>query len=205
MAIGANYITGEQVKLWMSIEGSEFDVIVEDVVTAISRDIEDYCHRQFNQEADASARLYRPTSAGLCMVDDFYTEDDLIVETDDGGGTFSTTWAASDYELRPLNGVRNGRPGFPYWMIAARSKGFKRFSARPEATVRVTAKWGWSKVPDNVIQAAKILASDTFQLKDSRMGVAGTDSFGTVIRVRDNMMAKNRLKNYVRGSVLQGG
>lgn len=202
MAIGDNYITADQIKLWMGLQGSEYDVIVEDVATSISRDIEDYCHRQFNQDTSATARLYDPMNQGLVIVDDFYTTSGFILETDDDGdGVFENTWTTADYELRPLNGVRNGRTGWPYWQIVVRHNSTKRFVASPAANVRVTAQWGWAAVPDNVIQAAKQLAADTFQLKDNRLGIAGSDQFGNVIRVRDNMLAKKRLMNYVRGSV----
>lgn len=202
MAIGDNYITTEQVKTWMSLQGSEYDSIVDDVCAAISRDIEDYCHRQFNKEDTPSARVYVPLSPHQVLTDDFHTSTGLIVKVDqDDDGVFETTLTSGDYELRPLNGVRNGRTGYPFWEIRLRSSASARFCGSRSATVEVTAAWGWAAVPDNVFQAAKQLASDTFQSKDSRMGLAGTDQFGTVIRVRDNVLARNRLKNYVRGSV----
>jgi hypothetical protein len=202
MPIGDNYITADQIKTWMGLQGSEYDAIVEDVAVSISRDIEDYCHRQFNKDAVATARLYDPLSSGLVLVDDFYTTTGLVIQTDDDGdGVFETTWSAADYELRPLNGVRNGRGGWPYWQIRARKGSTKVFTHSPSANVRVTAAWGWAAVPDNVFQAAKQLAADTFQMKDNRLGVAGSDQFGNVIRVRENPFARMRLKNYMKGSV----
>jgi len=57
--------------------------------------------------------------------------------------------------------------------------------------------------PADVKQACKVLASDAFQYKDTRMGVAGADQFGTVIRVKDSGIACVLLKEYVRGRVRQ--
>jgi hypothetical protein len=204
MAIGDNYITADQVKQWTGLQGSEFDVLVEGVCTAMSRSIEDHCRRQFNKEASPSARVYQADDPCTLLVDDFYTTTGLVIQTDeDGDGVFETTWDASDFELHPLNGVRNGRPGFPYWKIRARRRGLRRFPWRySEARVQVTAAWGWASVPDVVVQAAKIIVTDTFQLKDQRFGVAGTDQFGTLVRVRNNPIAKEMLNDYVRGSVL---
>lgn len=203
MAIGDNYITRDQVKGWMTIQGTEYDTLIDDVVASISREIEDICHRQFNQETAATARVYDPVDARMVVVDDFYTTTGLIVETDDDGdGVFETTWDATDYELRPLNGVANGRTGYPYWQICVRQGSSKRFHQMRSANVRVTASWGWSAVPSAVFQAAKLVAADTFQMKDSRLGIAGSDQFGTVVRVRENVVAKNKLKPYIRRSVI---
>lgn len=202
MAIGDDYLTRDQVKLWMNLQGTEYDDIVDYVITSISRDIEDYCHRQFNKDLAPSQRLYDPTNHRQAVVDDFYTTTGFVLETDDDGdGVFETTWTPDDYELRPLNGIRNGRPGEPFWQIRVRRNSTKRFHHSDSANIRVTAAWGWDAIPDNVLQAARQLAADTFQLKDNRLGVAGTDQFGTVIRVRDNQLARMRLKNYIRGSV----
>jgi hypothetical protein len=47
-----------------------------------------------------------------------------------------------------------------------------------------------------------MLASDTFQVKDSRMGVAGSDQFGTIVRVRSNSLVEAKLKHFIRQKVL---
>lgn len=204
MAIGDNYISDSDIKMWMNLqEGNpQTDALTLEIATSISRDIEDHCHRQFNDAGAVSARVYEPNDRHHVIVDDFWTADGLIIQTDnDGDGVFETTWAATDYELRPLNGIRNGRPGWPYWMICRRQGSTQRFYESLSANVQVTAQWGWQSVPDNVIQAAKMLAADTFQMKDNRFGVAGSDQFGTIVKVGQNRSAQRRLCNYVRGSV----
>jgi hypothetical protein len=47
------------------------------------------------------------------------------------------------------------------------------------------------------------MAGATFQLKDSPFGVAGSDQWGT-IRVKDNLMAQNKLSRYVVDRILVG-
>jgi hypothetical protein len=106
---------------------------------------------------------------------------------------------SDQYELSPLNGMLNGIP-WVYWRIDM--VGTTSLPLYRKACVRVTAQWGWEAVPPDVKQACKIHASDTFQLKDSRMGVAGSDQFGTIVRVRDNSAVAAKLKNFVRDKVL---
>lgn len=197
MAIGDDYITSAELKAYMGLEINTYDALLADAISSTSREIEDFCHRQFHTAGAATARVYQPLDPARVFVDDFHTAVGLIVETDDDNdGIFETVWAASDYELRPLNGVRNGQPGWPYWEIAA--VGSKRFTGSCRANVRVTADWGWAAIPEPVRQAAFILASDTFQLKDQRLGIAGSDQFGQIVRVRDNQLAASKLKHYVR-------
>lgn len=209
MAIGDDYLQVADVKRWIDYQGNVSDDVFAYVITSVSRDIEDYCHRQFNDAGVASARLYAPIDRHRLIVDDFWTTDGLIVQVDeDGDGVFETTWDATDFECRPLNGVRNGRPGWPYWEIRPRpwgSANIRRFHHSDVANVQVTARWGWQTVPDNVLQAGRMLCADTFSMKDNRLGIAGSDAFGNVIKVRDNLLARAKLKDYARGRLFLNG
>lgn len=201
MAIGDNYITTQELADYMSIQGTGYNARIAAVCSAVSREVEDYCHRQFNQAASATARIYRPKDRFTALVDDFFTTTGLIIATDnDDDGTFETTWVAADYSLSPLNGVRNGRTGWPWWQVDA--VGFtQRFHPTNHPNLQVTAQWGWSAVPPEVKESCLILGADTFQLKDSRLGVAGADQFGTVVRVRDNVVALNKLRHFAKQKV----
>lgn len=200
MALGDPYITADELKSYMGIESDMYDVHVSDAVASASREIEGFTHRQFNSAGSPSSRVYPVAMPDRLHVDDFSTNAGLVIETDDtADGTFATLWDVGDYELTPYNGTMNGRPGWPFTGITA--VGQKRFRWSRRATIRVTAAWGWAELPDDVRQAALILASDTFQLKDARMGIAGSDQFGQIVRVRDNQIAANKLRPYVRGSV----
>lgn len=209
MALGANYITSAQLKSYMGLTTSSHDAEVAFAISSASREIEDFCNRQFNDAGTVSARVFHPQDRLTCVVDDFSTATGLIVKTDvDGDGVYETTWTSADYELNPLNGIQDGKPWvysrvnavgytnwFPYhqWRISRR------------ASVQVTAQWGWATVPDPVFQACLILASDTFQLKDQRLGVAGSDAFGTIVRVKDSRMAAAKLIKYQRDRILVDG
>jgi len=191
MAIGDNYITMQELKDYMSIQGAAYDARITSVVSAVSREVESWCNRQFNLASAPSARVYDLTDIDTVIVDDFSTTAGLIVQSDiNDDGLYYQTWTAGDYTLRPLNGVRNGSTGSQL-----------RFKNTRRPHVKVTAQWGWTSVPDPVHEACLMLGADTFQLKDSRLGIAGSDQFGTVVRVRDSVVVQSRLKHYVRGSV----
>jgi len=200
MAIGDPYATLPQLKSYLKIADTSDDDELDDALMSATKGIDDYCGRQFNKDTAATARTYTPVRAGLALVDDFHTTTGLIIQTDiDDDGTFDTTWTAADYQLEPLNGVRHGVAGWPFWKIRAIES--LTFPAGPRATLQVTAQWGWAAVPAQVHQACLILAAETFKLKDAPFGVAGFGDFGAV-RVRDNPMAKAKLIPYRRSAVL---
>lgn len=201
MAIGDDYITMADLKSYMNIQDDQYDARITSVATAVSREVEDHCHRQFNLDTGPTSRLYFPTSADSVITDDFSSDATVTVNTDVGlDGSYSQLWSASDFISMPINGVRNGIPGWPFWEIEAVGNLY-RFVDRRRPFVQVTAVWGWLAVPKPVIEACLMLGADTFQMKDSRLGVAGSDQFGTVVRVRDSVVAQSKLKHYVRQKV----
>lgn len=199
MALGDDYLTRQELKTYMGLQGTSEDENVDDAISSASREIERHCNRQFNDAGAASARLYHANSLCAAVVDDFWTTTGFVLEIDVNGNNTWTAVTSTDYELRPLNRMMHGLP-WVYWRIVM--VGNTDFPRNRKASVRVTARWGWEGVPADVKQAVKIHASDTFQMKDSRMGVAGSDQFGTIMRVRDNSVVAAKLKNFVRDKVL---
>lgn len=204
MALGDHYVELDDLKGYLKIK---LDKIEQDdnilwAIGSASGEIEKHCNRQFNRTESASARVYEPDDAYTVSVDDFWSTTGLIVEVDTlGDGSFSTVVPSSDYEVYPRNGVVDGQIGWPYYELqfveplpATRRKGI----------VRVTAKWGWSEVPEPVRQAAVIIAAETFQLKDAPFGTAGMDQFGNIYHVRDNRIAAGKLARYCRRRIPAG-
>lgn len=198
MAIGDNYATLAQLKSYMGNDiGAAEDDELNDALASASREIEEYCHRQFNDAGSASARSYRPTDRRTVFVDDFHTTTGFMLEVDtDDDGTYDQLWLTNEYELRPRGGIREGRPGWPFIEIGAVD--WLTFPDGYRAAIKVTARWGWASVPSMVKQACLELASSTYALRHARLGVAGSDQFGSVIRVQDNKLAMNKLKPFRR-------
>ena len=207
MALGDNYATSDQLKgyIGQSTSDSTDNTRITDALNSASRAIDKYCQRQFNVAASATARVFFPDGDWKTRVNDISTSSGLIIKTDTAGdGTYATTWAATDYQLEPLNGVVDGETGWPYYVIrAVGSNRFPCYWADTIAPLQVTATWGWAAVPADVKQACLILASNYFRLAGAPFGVANMDQFGP-IRVKTMPQVMELLNPYVLWPVLVG-
>lgn len=152
-------------------------------LAAASRRIDQRCGRRFYKTPEPTARTWplvgritRDIDGEVLLVDDIATADGLLVETGSAGGT---TWApVTNYETLPYNAADWGLP-----VTALRQfyHGWS-WSWNVRARVRVTAVWGWPTVPDEITQAAVLLAARLYKRQDSPDGVAGSADWG-IIRV----------------------
>ncbi len=205
MALGDKYATLAELKTRVAV-GNEaalsttYDARLNNCLDTASRAIEKACGRQFNVAASATARVYEPRSAYLVDVDDISTTSGLVVKTDTAGdGTYATTVAAANYDLRPLNGVSDGETGWPYYQIVAINYTWPCYWQR--APIQVTATWGWAAVPSGVHEGCLILAEELFKLADAPFGTGGYGQFG-IIRARENPFCWQRIAPYARNRVL---
>ncbi|HEY9472731.1 MAG TPA: hypothetical protein VIS06_02645 [Mycobacteriales bacterium] len=153
------------------------DSILTRVLTAASRAIDKRTNRVFSLDATATARVYNPrgriatTPDGqVVLVDDIGDAADLLVEV----GSGSAWTPVTDYESAPDNALVRGqaitgllRPCLP-WVFY------------PQQRIRVTARWGWPTVPDEIAEAALIQAARLFKRKDSPEGVMGNSEWGVI-------------------------
>lgn len=206
MALGDSYATLDELKnrLRIGLSDTTDDSALTSALAVASRAIDKACNRQFNDAGAVSARVFRTNNWYRAEVDDFSTTTGLIIKSDEADdGQFEVTWQAGlDYQLEPLNGVVDGEPGWPYWIICATESNYFNTWAR-WAQLEVTAQWGWAAVPAAIKEAALIVAEETFKLKDAPFGVAGFGEYGAV-RVRNNPMAWNLIAPYRRDVVLVG-
>lgn len=185
MAITNGLCSLSDVKTAMSVYDSTDDGRIELAINTASRMIEAACNRRFYADANASARTYVATTHVLTLTDDISTTTGLIVKTDPGAtGTFTETWQAADYQLEPLNGIVDGQT-WPYTQIRAiRSLTFPFDYG--QALVQVTAKWGWSAVPDPIKQAGIIQSIAIFKAAEAPFGALGLAETG-ILRIRTGL------------------
>jgi Phage QLRG family, putative DNA packaging. len=102
------YATLSDVKAAARITDSIDDSLLEIAIESSSRDIDAYTERVFfSSGATAVARVYIPQDIYLVETDDIISV--TTIKSDSGGnGTFDITWAATDYQLEPLNGLAGG-------------------------------------------------------------------------------------------------
>jgi hypothetical protein len=203
MAVVNGYATVAELREHLGDTGSKLDTeLLERSIEAASRAIDRHCGRRFWQEATTSARTYRPVDPLTVIVDDISTTTGLAIKTDTtGDGTWATTWDSADYQLEPLNAdvVATGSTGDPYawWRIVAiDDKTFITGTLR--ASLQVTARFGWSAVPDEVQEAAILKAVALFRRKDAPFGIAGIGDFGPVRISRRDPDVTELLAPYVR-------
>lgn len=197
VAIGQPYATLAQLKAWLSIPDAKTDKDAELTrrLVSSSTDINRWCHRQFGRDEVATARTFRPSRTGL-DVHDFWTAEDLAI-VPYLGATAGTAWDVAMMVLEPLDGIVDMVPGWPYNRIAGGGNAHPLVANLfyAASTVRVTARWGWENVPDNVNTACLILASADNKAKDTPFGVAGFGDYA--VRIRSNPIAQEKLDPYV--------
>jgi hypothetical protein len=201
MAIGDPYVSLDELKEYLKMTGkASYDDALQDALNSVTMEIEGRCNRQFNKATSASQRSYYPTTRYMAKVHDFYTTEDLVVTWK---GT--TLTEGTDFELQPLDGIVDNRPGWPFWKVKLLGgRCFPKWDNQNGAPLTVTARWGWNDVPAPIKQACLIMAAETFQLKDSPFCITGMDAFGSPMRVRDNAIAVSKLGPYVRDRFLVG-
>jgi len=114
------------------------DNLIDDLIEAVSREIENYCGRWFYPTVQT--RYYRATGTAALLVDDLLAVSTLKTD-DDGDRTYETTWATTDYDTRPDN-ARNDKPARPYWELAVSPDGNYSFPTGAKG-IEVVGTWGY--------------------------------------------------------------
>lgn len=162
------------------------NAVIERAINAVSRAIDNYCGfplRRFWKDSTPTARDYVVDDPYVMFVTDIASKSGLTIQTDTGDGTFSTTWASTDYQLTPLNADLNGF-AYAWTKVEAIGSRLFPFSSTGRPTLRITASHGWSAIPDEVYQACVIRTVSILKRKDAPFGVAGFGEFGTSVRIR---------------------
>ncbi|MEU9220142.1 phage gp6-like head-tail connector protein [Streptomyces sp. NPDC048376] len=169
------------------------DELLTSALAAASRGIDRTCGRRFWLDPEPVTRTYRIGGRVVCnadgellLIDDL--GDDTILTVETGAGA---SWSpVTGYETSPDNALVDGRP----------ITGLLRVNSSwgiHTARVRVTTRWGWPAVPDDVDEAALIQASRLFKRKDSPEGVMGSAEWGVVRLSRRDPDVWNLIEPYV--------
>lgn len=168
------------------------DDLIEQAISAASRWIDRRTGRRFYADRTATARTFQVLGGShrvgreqLLLVDDIASVEDLAVATGSTGNWVPVqVWSPG-----PDNAIAYGRP---ITEIAA-SSGWLPASGR----VQVTARWGWPAVPDEIAQAAQLLAARLYRRKDSPQGVLGSTEWGTARVSRTDPDVENLIAPFV--------
>lgn len=184
--------------------------LLERAINATSRGIDNFCGfpmRRFWLDSAPTVRRYRvPEDPEVLFVADIGSANGLVVETDPtGDGTFDVTWDAADFQLEPLDIDQAGNPYAWTKLVAIGTKRFPIHRLRP--TVRITARHGWSAIPDDVNEACILRAAAIFKRREAPAGffsggnVGGVD-LGPVRITKRDADVWDLLHPYIRLSAL---
>jgi hypothetical protein len=198
--LGGPYASLAQLKAQMGIADTNTakDADLSRRLMSASSDINSWTHRQFGRAEVATTRTFRFGPTGV-DTHDFWTDVDLAVSTVPS----ADVWDMSTWTLEPADGIVNQVPGWPYNRIVSAYAAHPLYASSPYSNFRVavTAKWGWAKVPANVVTSCLMLAVADDKAKDAPFGVAGFGDYA--VRIRSNPMVEEKLKDYVIDSGLQ--
>lgn len=172
------------------------DLKIANAISAASRGIDNFTKTQFWKTPTGTVRLFDTCDTRRLRIGDAVAITEVATDTD-ADGIFETVWAASDFQLLPLNPAAAPEPE-PYTEIqAVGALTFPRRTTTRSGLVKLTGTWGWPSIPAPVFQSALLLVNRLLKRAGSPEGVAGFDDFGVVrISARDDPDAVRYLTPY---------
>ena len=184
MAIVNGYATLADVKAAARITDDIDDSLLETAIESSSRDIDAYTERVFfNTGATAVTRIYIPENIFLLETDDIISVTSIKSDTTGEGG-FDQTWATTDYQLEPLNGIVGGI-ATPFTRIRAVGDYLwpiyePRDINAGQASVQIVARFGFASIPSAIKQATILSSLRAYKRYESPTGVLGFSDMGVV-------------------------
>jgi hypothetical protein len=187
------YLTVEQLKAYARNElPTEDDEWFDAAIDAAEATLDRECGRYFAVAGDtATTRRYTPESYQLVRIHDAAE----VVSVTSAGSLVS----AVDYQLEPVNALTIHGETVPYDRVRLLSGAWWIGSGnREEATVSVTARWGWAAIPPRIEQAALIIAKEIITNRDEvKLGLIGFSDVGGVV-ARTNPIVRETVAHYRR-------
>jgi hypothetical protein len=184
LAIVNGYATLAEVKAAARITDNIDDSLLETAIESSSRDIDAYTERVFfNTGATAVTRIYIPENIYLLETDDIISVTSIKSDTTGEGG-FDQTWATTDYQLEPLNGLAGGI-ATPFTRVRAVGDYLwpiyePRDINAGQASVQIVARFGFASIPTAIKQATILSSLRAYKRYESPTGVLGFSDIGVV-------------------------
>lgn len=174
------YTTVATLKTRLGISDTTDDTTLGLVLTGVCRAIDGHCGQSFYRDAVASTRYYTATDKSVVFTDPIVSVTTLATDSA-ADRTYTTTWAATDYDLMPDNAASGDRP---YTWIETAPNGSYSFSSLAKG-IKLTAVYGWPAVPAAVGEAALLWAERIFKRKDAPFGIASFIEAGEMRLIKD--------------------
>lgn len=166
------YATVEDLKQSLGITDSSDDTMLDAILAAVSRQIDQYTNRRFY--ATTETRFYTARRVSDVIIDDCLSITTLATDAD-GDRVYEKTWSATDFDLYPYNAT-------PYTRVEATVKGAYLFPVNIAKGVKIIGSFGYSAtVPEPVNRACLIQAARLYKRKDALFGVMGSAEMGQLL------------------------
>lgn len=182
MAITNGYTTLAAARAMLGITNSAEttnDAYIETVIEAVSRAIDDYCHRRFFTTTADETRYYFPIDWDCCYTDDILSITTLKTD-EDGDETYEITWATTDYITKPDNATLDGLP--TTWILVNQNGDYD-FPVQEKST-QIVGKFGYctlANVPKRISQVALLESVKEYkQTREAPFNVSGSSDTGTI-------------------------
>jgi hypothetical protein len=165
-------------RLWPTgVADTSDDAVFDQVITAVSREIDDHCSRRFF--AMSEVRYYRAQYPDRLFVDDLIAV--VTLQTDaDGDREYETTWANDDdFDTEPYNAPLESQP---YTRLAVTPRGRYTFPVGIKRGVKLAASFGYaSAAPPAIKEACLIHSARLYKRRDAIFGVIGSAEMGQLM------------------------
>lgn len=153
------------------------DVLLDSIITAVSREIDRHTGRYFYKSASAETAYFTAQDSDFVDVGDLVSITSLA--TDDGSRTYPDVWASTDYDLWPFN-VASFSEDEPYRQIHITPEGDFTFPRNTKKGVKVVGIFGWNAVPVLIQQAALLWSERTYKRLSTPLGSSSMSALGVV-------------------------
>lgn len=208
--MATQYADKTELKAYIGLSGSGQDDNIDNALDGASRQIDKITGRRFYQDSSAQVKTYTPNNEFILDVDDISTTTGLIVKLDDNDdGTFETTLTINtDFIVEPVNpdiikitgGTTYLAPFTQIRILNTRSS--ERFDPSIVNNVQVTAKFGYSFIPEPIKQATLIQGLRLFKRKDAPFNILGNEQTGQIeLFNKFDPDARELIKGYIKNKL----
>lgn len=208
--MATQYADKTELKAYIGLSGSGQDDNIDNALDGASRQIDKITGRRFYQDSSAQVKTYTPNNEFILDVDDISTTTGLIVKLDDNDdGTYETTLTINtDFIVVPVNPdiikITGGTTYLaPYTQLRIlNTRSSERFDPSIVNNVQITAKFGYSFIPEPIKQATLIQGLRLFKRKDAPFNILGNEQTGQIeLFNKFDPDARELIKGYIKNKL----
>ena len=182
------YLSVTTFKAWWKTDRSADDDLIEAAINAAETAIDNALQRRMiTATGTASARSYAADGCTSML----WVHDSVEIESVVENGV--TLTAGTHYQAEPLNGLNSAGESVPYHLLRRLDQSW--YVDGPKAAIVVTADWGWSAIPFEVVESCKIITADMLSNRDLRNGLVAITEAGGV-GSRENRTVRDMISSY---------